>query len=159
LPDTFTIQKAKAEEVLEITHLVAELLMEIMQVSGIAAFTFDPQKMTTQLGAFMEAEKYHVFLARSTQHQCIGVITLYEGFALYAEGAFGTIAELYVQPGYRSQAVGQRLIEQAEAFGRTRGWRRLEVTTPPLPEFQKTLAFYEQAGFAVTGGRKLKILL
>lgn len=31
--------------------------------------------------------------------------------------------------------------------------------TPPLPHFDKTLAFYEREGFAVTGGRKLKATL
>jgi hypothetical protein len=44
-------------------------------------------------------------------------------------------------------------------FGKARGWKRLEVTTPPLPQFEKTLAFYEREGFAITGGRKLKVLL
>jgi len=41
----------------------------------------------------------------------------------------------------------------------TRGWKRREVTTPPLPEFDRTLAFYPREGFAVTGGRTLKTLL
>jgi hypothetical protein len=49
-----------------------------------------------------------------------------------------------------------RLLEQAVAFGASRGWTRVEVTTPPLPQFEKTLAFYEREGFAITGGRKLK---
>lgn len=87
------------------------------------------------------------------------VIALYESYALYAEGAFGTIPELYVRPGFRSKELGFQLIAQAKSFGRSRGWKRLEVTTPPLPEFDKTLAFYEREGFAITGGRKLKIAL
>jgi len=47
----------------------------------------------------------------------------------------------------------------ARAFGASKGWTRLEVTTPPLPAFERTLAFYEREGFAITGGRKLKTLL
>ncbi len=39
-----------------------------------------------------------------------------------------------------------------------RGGNRLEATTPPLPQFDKTLAFYVREGFFVTGGRKLKTL-
>lgn len=156
MPDAITILKAQAKEAPEITPLVGALLTEIMQMSGIAAFTFDPQETTARLAGFLKSGKYHVFLARSSQRECIGILTLYESYALYAEGAFGTIAELYVQPHFRGQAVGQRLLVQAEVFGRTRGWRRLEVTTPPLPAFQKTLAFYEREGFAISGGRKLK---
>ena len=33
---------------------------------------------------------------------------------------------------------------------------RLEVTTPPLPEFERTLSFYETNNFEISGGRKLK---
>jgi hypothetical protein len=33
------------------------------------------------------------------------------------------------------------------------------VTTPPLPQFDRTLAFYAKQGFAITGGRKLKAVL
>jgi GNAT superfamily N-acetyltransferase len=64
-----------------------------------------------------------------------------------------------VRPQYRSCRVGFSLIEQAKAFGRKRSWKRLEVTTPPLPWFDKTLAFYQGEGFAIAGGRKLKVLL
>ena len=45
---------------------------------------------------------------------------------------------------------------EAMAFGRARGWRRLEVTTPPLPQFDRTLRFYEANGFEPSGGKKLK---
>jgi hypothetical protein len=38
-------------------------------------------------------------------------------------------------------------------------WKRLEVSTPPLPASDQTLAYCEREGFAVTGGRKLKTLL
>ncbi|WP_409409546.1 GNAT family N-acetyltransferase [Acidithiobacillus ferriphilus] len=79
--------------------------------------------------------------------------------ALYAEGAFGTIPELYVRPEYRTNGLGLRLVSQAKFFGASRGWTRLEVTTPPLPQFDRTLAFYEREGFAISGGSKLKVSL
>lgn len=50
-------------------------------------------------------------------------------------------------------------VPEANSFGAARGRKRLEVTTPPLPQFQSALEFYEREGFAVTGGRKLKVLL
>ena len=97
--------------------------------------------------------------AQSGNAAPVGFITLYEGHALYAEGAFGTIPELFVRSEFRSQHVGQRLVEQAKTFANSRGWKRLEVTTPPLPQFDKTLAFYEREAFTITGGRKLKVVL
>jgi hypothetical protein len=50
-------------------------------------------------------------------------------------------------------------VARAKAFGAARGWKRLEVAAPPLPEFGRTLVFYERQGFSVAGGRKLRILL
>jgi hypothetical protein len=50
-------------------------------------------------------------------------------------------------------------LEQARRLGQSRGWRRLEVTTPPLPQFDRTLAFYQRQGFSISGGRKLKLEL
>ncbi|MGR8931366.1 MAG: GNAT family N-acetyltransferase [Gammaproteobacteria bacterium] len=88
-----------------------------------------------------------------------GFIALYESYALCAEGAFGTIPELYVRPEYRSHQLGRQLVSQAKVFGLSRGWSRLEVTTPPSPYFDRTLAFYEREGFLITGGRKLKVAL
>lgn len=111
-----------------------------------------------RLKEFLEKEKYFIFSARRVNDQKeIGFISLYESFALYAEGTIGTIPELYVSPDCRGGKIGKRLLEAAKEFGVARGWKRLEVTTPPLPQFDKSLKFYEQNGFSITGGRKLKM--
>ena len=100
-----------------------------------------------------------MFVARCGSGHPEGFITLYESYALYAEGAFGTIPELYVRPEYRTNGLGHHLVSRAKSFGTLRGWTRLEVTTPPLPQYDRTMAFYEREEFAITGGRKLKVLL
>jgi GNAT superfamily N-acetyltransferase len=74
-----------------------------------------------------------------------------------SEGAYGTIPELYVTRNWRSRSVGQQLLNEVAKFAKKKGWRRIEVTTPPLPEFDRTLRFYHNNGFEITGGRKLKI--
>lgn len=137
--------------------MVGELLAEIMYTTGLQVFNFALEETTVRLQDFINRENYFVFAAHAEHEPFIGFVALYESYALYAEGIFGTIPELYVRPAYRSSNVGQRLIAQAKSFGRSRGWKRLEVTTPPLPQFARTLAFYEREGFAVTGGRKLKV--
>ena len=154
-----TIQRAIGEDAQEIAVLAGELLAEIMNAIGVQAFNFDQQETTARVSDFLERELYFVFVARNDQGDGIGFVALYESHALYAEGTFGTIPELYVRADYRSQNVGRRLISQVKSFGTSRGWTRLEVTTPPLPQFDRTLAFYEREGFAITGGRKLKVAL
>lgn len=155
----FAIEPATADNCAEIAVMVGELLAEIMDAIGVRAFEFELHETTARLSDYLEREKYFVFLAREGNGIPAGFISLYESYALYAEGVFGTIPELYVRPPYRGGGVGYRLVSQAKSFGVSRGWTRLEVTTPPLPQFDRTLAFYEREGFAVTGGRKLKLAL
>ena len=139
--------------------MVGDLLGQIMSAIGAQAFNFDLAETTSRLADFLDREKYFVFVAECGEAGLVGFISLYESYALYAEGAFGTIPELYVRPGHRANALGRQLVNAARSFGATRDWRRLEVTTPPLPQFDRTLAFYEREGFSITGGRKLKVAL
>ena len=139
--------------------MAGELLAEIMNAIGIQAFNFDLAETTSRLKDFLDHEKYFVFVARIGNTYPVGFIALYESYALYAEGAFATIPELYVRPEYRVNGLGHYLVSLAKSFGTSRRWTRLEVTTPPLPQFDRTLAFYEREGFAISGGRKLKVSL
>lgn len=150
------IRQAGAGDAPQAACMVGELLAEIMSAIDMQAFNFDLEQTTARLADFLLREKYFVFIAHAQEGDPAGLITLYESHALYAEGAFGTIAELYVRPAHRSRQLGRQLLAQARALGARRGWRRLEVTTPPLPQFERTLDFYEREGFAISGGRKLK---
>ena len=150
--------RTTASDAPTIAAMVGELLTEIMDAVGERVFHFDLAQTTSRLIDLIEQEKYFVFVARQDK-SAVGFIALYEGYALYAEGAFGVIPELYVRPPYRSHNVGKGLISHAKRFGASRGWSRLEVTTPPLPKFDRTFAFYERERFSITGGRKLKINL
>lgn len=154
-----TIHRAGAADAPEVAAMAGELLAEIMQQTGVRAFNFDLAQTTARLADFLDRGVYFVFVARGADGLPLGFVALYESHALYAEGSFGTIAELYVHPGHRSGRVGRSLVSRARELGAARGWTRLEVTTPPLPQFDRTLAFYEREGFSITGGRKLKAAL
>lgn len=138
-------------------HVIHPLLNTIKATELNPAITL--QKATARLADFITREKYFVFVARDDSGAVVGFIALYESHALYSDGAFGTIPELYVRSAYRAHHLGLRLVEQAKSFGLSRGWTRLKVTTPPLPQFDRTLAFYEREGFTISGGRKLKVSL
>lgn len=157
--DGMNISAATADDAGEVAIMVGELLAEIMNAVGVQAFNFDLAETSCRLEDFLRQKKYFVFIARADDGGAVGFIALYESYALYAEGAFGTIPELYVRPSYRKQLLGYELVCAAKSFAHSRGWKRLEVTTPPLPEFDRTLAFYEREGFSISGGRKLKIEL
>ncbi len=149
----FKIQRAFTGDAPDVAVMVGELLTEIMNTIGVRAFNFDLAETALRLRDFLSREKYFVFVARSEGGSPAGFIALSESYALYAEGVFGTIPELYVRPAFRARGFGLGLVSEAKSFGASRGWTRLEVTTPPLPQFGRTLAFYEREGFAISGGR------
>jgi GNAT superfamily N-acetyltransferase len=142
-----------------VAALAADLLTEIMVALAEPVFRVDRAATEDRLRTALAEGRYRALLAIGESGQAIGFLGLFEGYALYTEGPFGVIPELYVRPEQRSRGVGRRLLREARAHGEALGWSRLEVTTPPLPPFERTLAFYEREGFTVSGGRKLKVSL
>ncbi len=153
---TITIRHATADDARIVAEMVGDLLHEIMAVIGAHVFQFDRAATEARARAWLTDGTYKVLLACDGTHVA-GFLAMYESRAFYAEGAFGTIPELFVRSPYRSHRVGASLLDEAKRFGRSREWTRLEVTTPPLPQFDRTRAFYERHGFTVSGGRKLKV--
>lgn len=103
-------------------------------------------------------DHFHIFVAKNTAGEILGMLTLNETFAIYANGNYGVIDEMYVAPEYRSAGVGGQLIAAVKAFGMQKGWRRIDVTAPEAERWQRTRRFYEQQGFVFTGP-KLKFIL
>jgi len=150
------IVRAEAAHGAVIAEMVGELLQEIMTAIGSKVFSLDSGDTETRARTWLSNGTYSVFMAYTDRNQVMGFLAVYESYALYAEGAFGTIPELYVRPTFRSQGVGACLLAEARQFATSRRWTRLEVTTPPLPQFERTLAFYERHNFSISGGRKMK---
>lgn len=102
--------------------------------------------------------RMRALIAYGENEQPLGMLTLVEGFAIYANGTYGVIAEMYVVPQARSSGVGRRLIECAIAVGRERGWSRIDVTAPESPAWERSVRFYESCGFRFAGPKLKKTL-
>ena len=127
------IHAATATDVPEVAAMTGALLREIMEMTGEKSFNFDLAATVVRLQEFLAREKVFVFVARDNANHPLGFVAMYEGHALYAEGSFGTISELFVMPTHRNQQVGRELVGAALRLACVRHWTRLEVTTPPLP--------------------------
>ncbi len=157
---TIQIKKATPEDAEQIAWMVKRLTDEIIEAIGEKQFNIDLPETRARCGRFLKEGSYTVYTAIDFEpEESLGFIALCESHSLYAEGAFGIIQELYVNPAYRSRGIGKRLVEAAVEHGKTQRWKRLEVCTPPLPQFTGTVQFYERQCFEVTGGRKMKVLL
>ncbi len=152
-----SITRATTEESDLVAEMVKELLCEITEATEEPHFNVDVSILQTQARSLLLNGSYVVLLASNVEDfASLGFVALFEGAALYTEGVFGVVPELYVRPAFRSQGIGAMLLDHAAAYGKSQGWNRLEVTTPPLPHFARTLAFYEKHGFSIAGGKKLK---
>lgn len=156
----FAIRQATPADAPEIARMVKALTDEIIEIIGQEHFDVDVQTSAALSREWIELGSYAVYVALDdASARAIGVVTLCESRALYAQGVFGIIQEFYVAPQWRSREVGARLVEACVAHGRAAGWKQIELATPPLPEFARTVSFYKDNGFEPTGGRKMKRLL
>jgi GNAT superfamily N-acetyltransferase len=152
------VRPAVPADATHIAEMAVALTEEISQQIGAGRYGLDAGVSARLCAERLAQGSYFAFLALRDGTP-VGFVGLSEGCSLYAGGSIGTIQELYVAPAARSDRVGTALLDAVGTLARERDWRRLEVCTPPLPEFARSLAFYEREGFEITGGRKLKKLV
>ena len=100
----------------------------------------------------------HTTFAAYDDKNIVGVITLSECFAIYANGSYGIINELFVVSEERSKGVGKLLLDEVISFACEQGWHRIDVAAPLGDKWQRTVDFYLREGFVHTG-HKLKYML
>jgi len=152
------IRLANPTDAALVAGMAMALTTEIVERTGIRHFDANREE-TTQLCARLIASQSYVALVAIEGSIPIGYAGLCESYALYTEGTFGIVQEFYIVPGARSSGIGGTLLDAAVEYARSKRWRRLELCTPALPEFERSLAFYGRNGFEVTGGRKMKRIL
>lgn len=141
-----------------IAGLAVALTNEIIERTGMRHFDVDQPGLEATCARLMTQDAYAALLALDGA-RVVGYAGMSVSHALYAGGTFGTVQEFYIAPDARSAGAGAKLLDAVRDYGHAQGWTRLELCTPPLPEFERTLAFYERNGFEVTGGRKMKATL
>jgi len=138
-----------------IGSLVVQLTQEICERTGAQHFDIELAGTVQRCEDLLSAGHYAAIIGWS-DNVPLAVATIAETYALYAGGKIGVIQEFYVIPAFRRSGVGALLIEQVRNYGRQQGWSCIELCTPPLPEFERTLSFYQQNGLMPVGGRKMR---
>ena len=138
-----------------IGNMISKLLRELYPQ---LAEQYRPATTTATARTLLSDKAYTALLAIAPGGAVGGVVGLNECKAIYAHGTFGEIAELYVEPGYRSEGVGGQLIDAAVALGESRGWSMIEVGAPDVPRWQRTVDFYVKRGFIEVGPRLYRTL-
>ncbi|HTA40654.1 MAG TPA: GNAT family N-acetyltransferase [Candidatus Acidoferrales bacterium] len=137
----------------QIREGVLELLRELGQEADDLG-DFDAARFEREWRA--DPERMRALVALDDAGSLAAVATLAQSFAIYAGGRYGILLEMYVKRAHRSKGLGAELLRRAVAYGRSRGWSRIEVTAPEGNQWSRTVAFYERNGFRYAGP-KLKI--
>ncbi len=146
---------AKLEDAEAIGSLVVDLTNEICASTKAQHFDLNLNSTIERCRELIR-EGYYTAVIGEHQNKPVAVVTFTETHALYAGGKIGLIQEFYVSPELRALGVGSLLIDQVKKYGNERNWSCIELTTPPLPEFEKTLNFYQKNGLTPVGGRKMR---
>ena len=145
------VEKARPDEYEAVGKLVNKLLIELFPDDDSYR---EPGKHISAAKNLLESgDSVWAWVAKTRSGEIVGTLTLNECAAIYAGGNFGEISELYVDSSQRSSGVGTKLIDAAKQFGIQKGWPEIEVGAPPQPEWQRTVDFYTNQGFAFSGPR------
>ena len=89
----------------------------------------------------------------------IGVLMIHERAALRAGDVYGKLTEMFIAPAWRGRGVGGRIIAEAAALGRERGWTRLEVGRPTTVDTARAHAVFRRNGFSECAEERLRLFL
>lgn len=152
---TVTIEHLTIEHAPQILEWVQQLLIELGEEHEDLG-----ELDSAHICRTWEANRDHIhtLIARSDDTTILGIATVVESFAIYANGHYGIINEMYVIPDHRSLGIGHLLIDAVKALGQQHNWTRIDVTAPESQRWNRTRQFYEREGFVFTGP-KLKYRL
>ncbi|MCI2283952.1 GNAT family N-acetyltransferase [Colwellia sp. MSW7] len=145
---------AKLEDSEVIGSLVVDLTNEICKLTKAQHFDISLSSTIKRCRELIR-DGHYVAIIGEYHNNPVAVVTFTEAYALYG-GKIGVIQEFYVSPEFRASGVGSMLIEQVKKYGKQNDWSCIELCTPPLPEFERTLNFYQKNGLIPVGGRKMR---
>lgn len=148
-------REATVEDAESIGLLVIDLTSEICELTNAKHFDIDPLGTIKRCKSLIDDGHYFSIIGELDDIP-VAVVTITETYALYAGGKIGLIQEFYVSPEYRNSNVGSMLINEVKRHGKRKNWSCIELCTPPLPEFERTLKFYQKNGLIPVGGRKMR---
>jgi len=151
-----SVRAATADDAPAVARAVEELLIELGgERPSTAELTEAARRLAADptAGALLVAEG-------GNGGGIVGVLAASWQYALHVPGRYGTIQDLWVDPEWRSRALGRELIEALVREASEAGVPRLEVGLPQ-PSFANlgaTERFYRENDFQPLGPRMRRLL-
>jgi para-aminobenzoate synthetase len=99
-------------------------------------------------------------LVAESEGSIVGILAASWQYAIHVPGHYGTIQDLWVDPEWRSRALGRELILALVRQATEKGVPRLEVGLPQesFAQLAATERFYRENGFTPLGPRMRRLL-
>jgi GNAT superfamily N-acetyltransferase len=143
------VRAASLDDVAPVAAAIEQLLVEL---GGERPAPSELEAATRKL--IEDPEAGALFVAEA-DGEIVGVLAASWQHALHVPGRYGTVQDLWVDPAWRSRAIGRDLLEALFALAREQGIPRIEVGLPQdsFAAIEATRSFYLTNGFAPLGPR------
>lgn len=148
------VRAASREDAPAVAAAIEALLVEL---GGERPSTSELEEAARELA---EGRAAGALLVAEAGDAIVGVLAASWQHAIHVPGRYGTIQDLWVDPEWRSRAVGRELIEALAALAGELGIARLEVGLPQesFAQIDATERFYLGNGFGHLGPRMRRLL-
>lgn len=153
-PPRAAVRAAAAEDAPAVAAAIEALLIEL---GGERPATAELEAAARELA---EDRSLGALLLAEAEGTVIGMLAASWQYALHVPGRYGTIQDLWVDPEWRSRAIGRELVEALAWMGGEMGIVRLEVGLPKegFAALGATEHFYRANGFEHLGPRMRRLL-
>lgn len=122
-------------------NLVIDFITKLLFELNGSKVELDNKSLTKAYSEFILNDNNKIYIASDHEKE-IGIITVTQLIAIYTQGRYGIINELYVLPEYRSSGIGKLLLYEVIKFAKSKDWKRIEVGAPHQEKWQRTIDFY-----------------
>ena len=153
-PASWEIRVAGVGDVPAAAAAVGELLVELGGESP------SPAELEEATRALVEDPDRGALLLALAEERIVGLLAASWQLAIHVPGRYGTIQDLWVDPKWRSRAIGHDLVEALAELAGKEGVGRLEVGLPKesFAAIRATESFYLGNGFVPLGPRMRRLL-
>ena len=120
-------------------------------------FSVNAQSQQTALRLLMAQPQQATILVARQQAHIVGMVSLQYSISTALGGPVATLEDLVVDPAYRGQAIGRRLLRYAIDRARQRGCLRITLLTDS--DNLAAQRFYARQGFTASGMMPLRLML
>jgi len=137
------LRAAVAGEEIRVVELINDLIIEL------GGAPLPVSKAVSTVASFINGDLTGAVIVAANDDDLVGVCTLSYQPSIRTLGTYAIIQEMYVAPDFRSEKLGEHLIEAARSVAEDAGCPMVELSTPPNGERAEN--FYRRVGFTQVG--------